>query len=131
MMTRRESAIATMKALIANPPLLLFVEVLGLAGGLATIIGHNIWSGGALPVVITVIGWLMAIRGAGLLALSPSLRQPSSLKPYATSSSFISIWAEPLFWVFTWHLQVSAREGRERRIGEFDRVADEVDQDLD
>jgi hypothetical protein len=32
MMTRRESAIATMKALIANPPLLLFVEVLGLAG---------------------------------------------------------------------------------------------------
>ena len=35
------------------------------------VVGHNIWSGGALPVVITLIGWLMAIRGAGLLALSP------------------------------------------------------------
>ena len=46
MMTRRQSAIATIKALIANPPLLLFVEVSGLAGGLAMIIGHNIWSGG-------------------------------------------------------------------------------------
>jgi len=72
MMTRRESAIATMKGLIASPPLLLFVEVFGLAGGLAMIIGHNIWSGGALPVVITLIGWLMAIRGAGPLALSPA-----------------------------------------------------------
>ena len=35
------------------------------------VVGHNIWSGGALPVVITLVGWLMAIRGAGLLALSP------------------------------------------------------------
>jgi hypothetical protein len=68
MMTRRQSAIATIKALIANPPLLLFVEVSGLAGGLAMIIGHNIWSGGALPVIITLVGWLMAIRCAALLA---------------------------------------------------------------
>jgi uncharacterized protein (DUF2062 family) len=41
MMTRRQSAIATIKALIANPPLLLFVEVSSLAGGLAMIIGHK------------------------------------------------------------------------------------------
>jgi hypothetical protein len=34
------------------------------------IIGHNIWSGGALPVVVTLVGWLMVLRGAGLLALS-------------------------------------------------------------
>jgi hypothetical protein len=70
MMTRKQSAVATIKALIDNPPLLLFVEVVGLAAGLAMIIGHNVWSGGALPVVITLLGWLMAIRGAGLLALS-------------------------------------------------------------
>jgi hypothetical protein len=71
MMTRKERAVATMKALIANPPLLLYVQVLGLAGGLAMILGHNIWSGGALPVVVTLVGWLMAIRGVGLFALSP------------------------------------------------------------
>ena len=71
MMPRKQSTVATMKALIGNPPLLLFVEVLGLAGGLAMIVGHNIWSGGALPVVVTLLGWLMAIRGVGLLALSP------------------------------------------------------------
>jgi len=48
MMTRKRGAVATVKALIGNPPLLLFAEVVGLAGGLAMIIGHNIWSGGAL-----------------------------------------------------------------------------------
>ena len=69
MMTRRQSAVAAVKALIGNPPLLLLIEVLGLAGGLAMVIGHNIWSGDALPIVITLVGWLMTIRGAGLLAL--------------------------------------------------------------
>ena len=69
MMTRKESAIATIEQFLRNPPLLLHVEVIGLAGGLAMIIGHNIWSGGPLPIVITLIGWLMAIRGAVLLAL--------------------------------------------------------------
>ena len=48
MMTRKQSAVATVRGLIASPPLLLLVEVIGLAGGLAMILGHNIWSGGAL-----------------------------------------------------------------------------------
>ena len=72
MMTRKQSAVATVKAIIANPPLLILVEMISLACGLAMIIGHNIWSGGPLPVVITLIGWLMVIRGAGLLVLSPA-----------------------------------------------------------
>jgi hypothetical protein len=72
MITRKQNAVATIKALIASPPLLLFAEVIGLACGLAMIIGHNIWSAGALPVVVPLVGWLMVIRGAGLLALSPA-----------------------------------------------------------
>ena len=68
-MTRKESAIATIEQFVSNPALLLRVEVIGLAGGLAMIIGYNVWTGGALPIVITLIGWLMAIRGAVLLAL--------------------------------------------------------------
>jgi hypothetical protein len=72
MMTRKASTVATITALFGNPPLLLLVEVLCLAGGLAMIIGHNVWSGGPLPIVVTLMGWLMAIRGASLLALSPN-----------------------------------------------------------
>ena len=70
MMTRKQSAVAAIEALIRNPPLLLFLEALRLAGGLAMVIGHNIWSGNALSVVITLLGWLMVIGGGGMLALS-------------------------------------------------------------
>jgi len=90
MMTRKQSAVTTVKALIASPPLLMLVEVIGLAGGLAMILGHNIWSGGALPVVVTLVGWLMAIRGAGLLALSPN----------ATMKLFEALRYEQLFYVY-------------------------------
>ena len=90
MMTRKQSAVATVRELIASPPLLLLVEVIGLAGGLAMILGHNIWSGGALPVVVTLVGWLMAIRGAGLLALSPN----------ATMKLFEALRYEQLFYVY-------------------------------
>lgn len=69
MMAHKQSTIATVNALVRNPPLLLFVDLIGLAGGLAMVIGHNIWSGGALPVVITVLGWLILIRGVVLLAM--------------------------------------------------------------
>ena len=54
MMTRRQSAVATVRALIASPPLLLLVEVIGLAGGFAMILGHNIWSGGAKSEIPSV-----------------------------------------------------------------------------
>ena len=69
MMAHKQSAVATVNALIRNPPLLLPAEILGLAAGLGMVLGHNIWSGGALPVVITLLGWLIAIRGIVLLAL--------------------------------------------------------------
>jgi hypothetical protein len=90
MTPRKQSSVATLKALIANPPLLLLVEVLGLTGGLARVLGHNIWSGGALPVVVTLIGWLLAIRAAGLLALSTN----------ATMKLFEALRYEQVFYVY-------------------------------
>jgi hypothetical protein len=69
LMAHKQRTVETVKALIRNPPLLLFVEVLALIAGLAMVLGHNVWSGGALPVVVTLVGWLMTIRGAALLAL--------------------------------------------------------------
>jgi len=71
MMVRGQSAAAAVKAVVANPPVLLYVELIGLALGLAMVLGHNVWSGGILPVVVTLVGWFMLIRSAVLLALSP------------------------------------------------------------
>ncbi len=35
----------------------------------ATIIGHNVWSGGALTLAVTVLGWMMLLKGLALMAM--------------------------------------------------------------
>jgi hypothetical protein len=50
---------------------LFVVGVIAVAAGLAMLLGHNVWSGGVLPVVVTLTGWLMLIEGSMLLFLSP------------------------------------------------------------
>jgi RsiW-degrading membrane proteinase PrsW (M82 family) len=35
------------------------------------ILGHNVWSGGALPVVVTLVGWLILAKSLLLLFLTP------------------------------------------------------------
>jgi len=71
MMVRGQSAAAAVKAVVANSSVLLYVELIGLVPGLAMVLGHNIWSGGILPVVVTLVGWFIVIRSVVLLALSP------------------------------------------------------------
>ncbi len=68
----RGPAIAnTVMLLLHDPQLVFFIGAVLLAAGLAMIIAHNAWSGGALPVVVTLIGWATAIKGAALLAFPP------------------------------------------------------------
>jgi hypothetical protein len=69
LMAQKQRTVEAANALVRSPALLLIVEVIGLVAGLAMVIGHNVWSGGVLPVVITLLGWLIAIRGAVQLAL--------------------------------------------------------------
>jgi hypothetical protein len=45
--------------------------VIALLTGLAMVLGHNVWSGGALPVIVTLVGWLTLIKGLLILFLSP------------------------------------------------------------
>jgi hypothetical protein len=71
MISHREVTERTMTALIHNPPLLLIIGMIALGAGLAIVLSHNVWSGGALPVVITLVGWVILIRGLVILFLSP------------------------------------------------------------
>jgi hypothetical protein len=70
MMLRRRETIRTVNAMVANPGLIMISGVIALAGGLAMILGHNIWTGGTLAVIITLIGWVVTLKGAMLLTLS-------------------------------------------------------------
>ena len=40
-----------------------------LLAGLAMVLSHNVWSGGTLPVVVTLFGWIILLRGLFLLML--------------------------------------------------------------
>jgi hypothetical protein len=62
---------AMVEAAVANWPVMLVYAIISLAVGLAMILGHNVWSGGALPVVVTVVGWLIFAKGLMLLFVAP------------------------------------------------------------
>jgi len=62
---------ATVEAAVTDAPVMLVYALISLAAGLAVILGHNVWSGGALPVVVTVVGWLMLAKGLVLLLVTP------------------------------------------------------------
>jgi len=71
MMVHKQATLESMNALFHNAPVMFVVGVIAVAGGLAMVLGHNVWSGGILPVVVTLTGWLMLIKGSMLLFLSP------------------------------------------------------------
>jgi len=56
---------------VADGPVMLAYAIICLAIGVAMILGHNVWSGGALPVVVTLVGWLTLAKGLLLLFLTP------------------------------------------------------------
>ncbi len=60
---------AIIGATVADGPVMLVYAIISLAIGIAMIPGHNVWSGGALPVVVTIVGWLILAKGLLLLFL--------------------------------------------------------------
>ncbi len=62
---------AMVEAAVANGPVMLVYALISLAIGLALVLGHNVWSGGALPVVVTLVGWLILAKGLLLSFVTP------------------------------------------------------------
>jgi hypothetical protein len=62
---------AVVESGMADKPLVFTYGFISLGLGLAMVLGHNVWSGGALPVVVTVVGWLILVKGLLLLYLPP------------------------------------------------------------
>jgi asparagine N-glycosylation enzyme membrane subunit Stt3 len=56
-----------------DPPALMLAGILALVAGLAIVLSHNRWSGGALTVVVTILGWIFVVRGTLILALPREL----------------------------------------------------------
>jgi hypothetical protein len=72
MFAHKEANVEMMRELMHSPPLVYVVGLMAVVAGLAMVLGHNVWSGGAVPMIVTVIGWAALIKGALLLFLSPA-----------------------------------------------------------
>ena len=62
---------AIIETAVANGPIMFTYAIISLSIGLAIVLGHNVWSGGALPVIVTVVGWLILAKDLLLLYLTP------------------------------------------------------------
>ena len=69
MLTHRETTLEAVTELLHSPSLILILGVMTLVAGLAMVLAHNIWSGGALPVIVTLIGWLTLVKSLLFLFL--------------------------------------------------------------
>ena len=73
MITRKQATVETVTALLQNPSMMLIVGIITLAAGLAVVLAHNIWSGGALAVMVTLVGWMTLIKSLFFLFLPPEM----------------------------------------------------------
>ena len=73
MMTRRQATLESVTALLHSPSMMFVLGAITLAAGLAMVLAHNKWSGGALVVVVTVVGWITLLKSLLFLFLSPQI----------------------------------------------------------
>jgi hypothetical protein len=63
MIVHKQATVALFSRLSNHAGAPFAIGLIAIAVGLAMILAHNVWSGGALPVVVTLIGWWSLIKG--------------------------------------------------------------------
>jgi hypothetical protein len=71
MALNKQATIQTVLALVNDGPLMFVFGLILVAAGLAMILSHNTWTVGALPVIVTLVGWLTLVKGLLFLFLPP------------------------------------------------------------
>ncbi len=90
MISRKQATVEAVNGIVRNPPVMFFAAVVALIAGLAIVIGHNVWKGGAVPVIVTLIGWITLIKGLLFLLLTPE----------AAAGVFAALHYEQLFYLY-------------------------------
>jgi len=80
MISHRQATVEAVTKLLHDPSMTFVLGVITLAAGLAMVLVHNIWSGGALAVIVTLVGWLALIKGLLFLFLPPDVEAEFFLK---------------------------------------------------
>jgi len=96
MFSRGQASAETIAALLQNPSMVFVLGVVMLAAGLGMVLAHNIWSGGALVVVVTLVGWMTLIKSLVFLFLPPEMEARLFLERLHYQQLFYFYWAPPL-----------------------------------
>ena len=80
MVARGPETALTARRMISDPGMVMIGGAVRVGLGLAIVIGHDIWSGGVLPVAITLFGGRFILAGCCCCS-----RRRSDLSPYWTA----------------------------------------------
>jgi len=69
MITRKQATLESVTAVLRDPSMIFVLGAITLIAGLAMVLMHNIWSGGALVVIVTLVGWMTLIKSLSFLFL--------------------------------------------------------------
>ena len=69
MITRKQATLESVTTLLHNPSMMFVLGAITLIAGLAMVLVHNIWSGGVLAVIVTLVGWVTLLKSQLLLFL--------------------------------------------------------------
>jgi hypothetical protein len=89
MAANREATVTAFVMLVHDPAALWVTGMVAVAAGLALVLCHNVWSGGAPTVVVTVVGWLTLLKGIAVLALP--LQTVVALSGWLRSAAFLYV----------------------------------------
>src|SRR5580693_7914469 len=71
MAVNKHAMLQMVPALVNDAPVLYLFGLTAVAVGLAIVVSHNVWSGGVLAVVVTLVGWMTLLKGLLFLFLPP------------------------------------------------------------
>lgn len=73
MLVGRRRTLETLDDMARSGPWMLFSGMVATAAGLAIVLAHNLWTGGALAVAVTLAGWAALLKGLSLLFVPPRM----------------------------------------------------------
>ncbi|MGB3899983.1 MAG: hypothetical protein WA973_15710 [Mesorhizobium sp.] len=71
MLTGKRRTLAALDDMANDGPWMLFSGMVAVAAGLAIVLAHNVWTGGALTLAVTLVGWVALLKGLSLLFVPP------------------------------------------------------------
>ena len=89
MLVNPRSSVLAINGLANSGPLIYLSGAIAIFAGVAMILSHNIWSGGAATILVTLTGWLALFKGILLLCLPPQ----------AVAAIFGNFHYDPIFYI--------------------------------